>query len=61
MPISRILESEASEKLGTPVEFDFCGLAASDLQGRARAFKSLIDGGMSLSDAAAASGILTEE
>ena len=60
-PLARILETEASEKLGVPVVFDFTALHASDVQGRARAFKSMVDGGMALADAAAASGILQPE
>ena len=57
-PIARVLETEARDKLGVPVALDFTALHASDVQGRARAFKSLVDGGMALTEAAAASGIL---
>ena len=39
----------------------FTQLHAADIQGRARSFKSLADGGMSLQDAAAASGILMDD
>ncbi len=57
-PIPRVIESEARAKLNPNVSFDFRSLSAADIQGRARSFKSLVDGGMSLADAAAASGIL---
>ena len=60
-PLARVLESEASEKLAAAVALDFTALHASDVQGRARAFKSMVDGGMALTDAAAASGILMPE
>ena len=57
-PNARVIEAEARDKLMADVTLDFTGLHAADIQGRARSFKSLVDGGMSLSDAAAASGIL---
>ena len=57
-PNARVIEAEARDKLMADVSLDFTGLHAADIQGRARSFKSLVDGGMSLSDAAAASGIL---
>lgn len=60
-PLARVLETEASDKLGVKVALDFTALHASDVQGRARAFKSMVDGGMTLADAAAASGILQPE
>ena len=60
-PLARVLETEARAKLETAVGLDFTALHASDVQGRARAFKSMVDGGMSLADAAAASGILQPE
>ena len=60
-PLSEIVRTEARAKLWTGTGFDFQSLNAADLQGRARAFKSLVDGGMALTDAAAASGILQPE
>ena len=60
-PVARVLEVEARTKLEAAVALDFTALHASDVQGRARSFKSLVDGGMSLQDAAAASGILIGE
>ena len=60
-PVARVLEDEARTKLETDVSVSFTNLHASDVQGRARSFKALVDGGMSLPDAAAASGILIGE
>ncbi len=60
-PLSRVLETEASVKLAAPVTLDFTQLHASDVQGRARAFQSLVGGGMAIPEAAAASGILSQE
>ena len=60
-PIARVLETEAKTKLEADVTLDFTALHASDVQGRARSFKALVDGGMALPDAAAASGILIGE
>ena len=51
-PLASLVEVEASEKLDSQVKISFDGLMASDLQGRARAYKSLIDGGMPGPDAA---------
>ena len=56
--IARIIESEISDKLMTPVKFDFSGLWAHDIAGRAQAFNRLVQGGMSIEKAAGASGVL---
>ena len=40
-PVSRIIESELSAKLESPISLSFRSLMASDLAGRARAFGSL--------------------
>ena len=55
-PLGRMIEEEMSMKLGTGVELDYTELQASDLQGRARAFKSLIDGGMDVMQASKIAG-----
>ena len=59
-PLGRLVAVEAA-RIGLPIEIDFEALFASDIQGRARAFSSLVQGGMSLEAAAAASGILAAE
>ena len=58
MPVAAIMENEASVKLGVPVTLDFASLGAADLQGRARSFKAMIDGGMPLEDARRLSGLI---
>ena len=59
--LARIIEAEIMDKLMTPVKFDFSGLWAHDIQGRASAFQRLVAGGMSIEQAVAASGILMDE
>ena len=56
--LAAIIESEIADKLMTPVKFDFSGLWAHDIQGRAQAFNRLVQGGMSIEQAAGASGVL---
>ena len=46
MPIARLLESELSGKLETPVRFRFDALYAHDLQGRATSYSRLRAAGM---------------
>ena len=56
--LAAVIEAEVSEKLMTPVRFDFSGLWAHDLQGRATAFQKMVAGGMTIEEAASASGVL---
>ena len=56
-PLGNLIEAEA-ERIGLPIAISWDNLFASDVVGRARAFQSLVGGGMSLEAAAAASGIL---
>ena len=57
-PLGALLADEASRKFGTEVSGSFDQLFASDLQGRARAFQSMVGGGMEVERAAALSGLL---
>ena len=51
-PLGRLIEAEATAKLvGDPVEIDFHRLRGSDVQGLARAVKSLVDSGQSIEQA----------
>ena len=59
-PVAALVSEELERKLETPIRFDFGALWAHDLQGRASAFKSLVDGGMAPAEAAATSGLLGE-
>ena len=59
-PLGKMVEL-ASERINAPVQLDFEDLFASDIQGRARAFQSLVVGGMDIERAATVSGILNRE
>ena len=56
-PFGDMIADEARHKLATPVRFGFDRLYAADIQGRARAFKSLVDGGMDAAEAARVTGL----
>ena len=43
--------------MGAKVRIDFSGLMASDIQGRARAFGSLVQGGMDIESAMKLAGL----
>ena len=60
-PLAEVVTVELRNKLHPRASLAFEGLFASDLQGRARAFQSLTAGGMDITAAAAASGILSPE
>ena len=58
-PLLDSMAAEAAHKLNAPgLAFNTDGLFAADIQGRARAFQSLVGGGMDVSKAAALSGLL---
>ena len=59
-PLLEIVGEELERKLETTISFDLTGLWAHDLQGRASAFQKMVQGGMELERAAAASGVLNE-
>ena len=59
-PLARIVAPELGKLAGRPVRFDFSALFASDIAGRARAFGSMVQGGMDIAAAASASGILSD-
>ena len=52
LPLAKIVSHELSKKLNEKISLNFDDLAAADTQGRARAFKSLVDGGMNENHAA---------
>ena len=60
-PLSRLIESELSEKLEAEIRLDFSELRASDLTGRSRAFQSMVSSGMDPAKAAALSGLVEAE
>ena len=58
-PVGQIVAAELADKLDTPgLALDFSSLFASDITGRARAFSSMVNGGMAIERAAALSGLL---
>ena len=57
-PAARLVEHELSEKLEHEIRLDFSDLRSDDLTGRARAFQSLVGGGMAVDKAAALSGLM---
>ena len=61
MPMAKIVEQELTEKLETPISLSFDRLFAADLAGRARAFQSLVNGGMDTSKAAGLAGLMQAE
>ena len=60
-PVARTVAEEFRAKLEiSDLRFEFDALRASDLTGRARAFQSLVGGGMAVDKAAALGGLLSE-
>lgn len=57
-PLGRIVAAELTWVVGRPVMLDFEALFASDIQGRARAFQSMVAAGMDVATAAAKSGLM---
>jgi len=57
-PLADLAAAELSEKLESDIRLTFEGLYAADLAGRARAFQSLVKGGMDVAKAAALAGLM---
>ena len=61
-PLGETVREEAARKLGVPeLSLSFDKLFASDLSGRARAFQSMVSGGMSAEKAAGLAGLMEAE
>ena len=60
-PLARLIEHELMRVYARPVSMTFESLFASDIAGRARAFQSMVTGGMSIQDAATASGLVASD
>ena len=60
-PLGRLVESELQEKLEDTVTLSWQELRASDLSGRARAFQSMVGGGMAVAEAVSAAGLMVED
>ena len=55
------VESKPAAKLDQPVRFDFSGLWAADVAGRAASFKAMVTGGMVPAKAAGLAGLMAGE
>ena len=61
-PVAALLASELAVKLDVPdLRLSFDSLFSSDLSGRARAFQSLVNGGISTDKAAGLAGLMEAE
>lgn len=60
-PAGALLAAELSEKFETEIGLSFDRLMASDLSGRARAFQSMVGGGMDVAKAAGLAGLMESE
>ena len=60
-PLGKLVESELRDKLDDEVSLSWQELRASDLSGRARAFQSMVGGGMSVTDAVSVAGLMVED
>ena len=60
-PMARLVQAEMSVKLEADITLDFDGLMASDIQGRARAFQSMVGGGMDVAKAAGMAGLMVAD
>ena len=60
-PLRRLVESELKAKLDDEVSLSWQELRASDLSGRARAFQSMVGGGMPVDQAVAVAGLMVED
>lgn len=58
-PLGKLIAQELTAKLEAEISFDWVELRASDVSGRARAFQSLVGGGMPMAEAAQISGVLS--
>ena len=60
-PLGRLVEAELQDKLEDSVTLSWQELRASDLSGRARAFQSMVGGGMPVDQAVAVAGLMVED
>ena len=60
-PLGRIVSEELSAKFETDISLSYESLFSADLSGRARAFQSLVGGGMPVEKAASLAGLLMAE
>ena len=59
-PLGHLVEAELQGKIDPGISLSWTELRASDLAGRARAWQSLVKGGMDLKEASAISGLMVD-
>ena len=60
-PLGKLVEAELQDKLEDTVTLSWQELRASDLSGRARAFQSMVGGGMTVAEAVSVAGLMVQE
>lgn len=60
-PLARRIEAELSSKLDTMITLDLADVNAADVSGRARAFQSMVGGGMDVAKAASLTGLVAAD
>ena len=60
-PLGRLVQAELQDKLEDTVTLSWQELRASDLSGRARAFQSMVGGGMAVDQAVAVAGLMVDD
>ena len=60
-PLGRLVQAELQDTLEDTVTLSWQELRASDLSGRARAFQSMVGGGMSVPEAVSVAGLMVED
>ena len=60
MPLARVVATELSLKMNDKIMFNFSALKASDVSGRSRSYKALIDAGMPAAQAGIVAGVTGE-
>ena len=60
-PVGNMVQAEMRDKLDDTVTLSWQELRASDLSGRARAFQSMVGGGMAIAEAVSIAGLMVED
>ena len=60
-PIGGLIAAELTRKLETPISLSFPAIGSADIAARARGFRSLVDGGMSVEKSLALSGLMMSD
>ena len=60
-PLGRLVATELTEKLGSPVMLDWAEMRASDIAGRARAFGVMVQNGVPMDQAAESVGLQLDD